>query len=68
MSLEIADLFAEAGSDPYALHARHLNERMVRVLKTIGFDWAYQRGKGQYLYDRWPICVLPAEQKPERLL
>jgi ornithine--oxo-acid transaminase len=25
---------------------------MVRVLKTIGFDRAYQRGKGQYLYDR----------------
>ena len=52
MSLEIADLFAEAESDRYSLHARHLNEQMVRVLKTIGFDRAYQRGKGQYLYDR----------------
>jgi ornithine--oxo-acid transaminase len=52
MSLEIADLFAEAERDRYALHTRHLNEQMVRVLKTIGFDRAYQRGKGQYLYDR----------------
>ena len=52
MSLEIADLFAEAGPNRYALHTRYLNEQMVRVLKTIGFDRAYQRGKGQYLYDR----------------
>jgi ornithine--oxo-acid transaminase len=52
MSLEIADLFAEAEPNRYALHTRHLNEQMVRVLKTIGFDRAYKRGKGQYLYDR----------------
>jgi len=52
MSLEIDRLFSEAEADRYALHTRHLNEQMVRVLKTIGFDRAYQRGKGQYLYDR----------------
>jgi len=52
MSLEIADLFAEAAPNRYALHTRYLNEQMVRVLKTIGFDRAYQRGKAQYLYDR----------------
>ena len=52
MSLEIESLFAEAEVDRYTLHTRHLNEQMVRVLKTIGFDRAYQRGKGQYLYDR----------------
>src|SRR5262245_12783362 len=52
MSLEIDSLFAEAEADRYTLHTRHLNEQMVRVLKTIGFDRAYQRGKGQYLYDR----------------
>jgi ornithine--oxo-acid transaminase len=28
-----------------------LNEQMVHVLKTIGFDKRYQRGLGQYLYD-----------------
>jgi ornithine--oxo-acid transaminase len=52
MSLEIDGLFAKAEADRYTLHTRHLNEQMVRVLKTIGFDRAYQRGKGQYLYDR----------------
>ena len=52
MSLEIDGLFAEAEADRYTLHARYLNEQMVRVLKTIGFDRAYLRGKGQYLYDR----------------
>jgi ornithine--oxo-acid transaminase len=52
MSLEIERLFAEVEADRYALHTRHLNEQMVRLLKAIGFDRAYQRGKGQYLYDR----------------
>ena len=52
MSFDIDSLFAEADADRYTLHARYLNEQMVRVLKTIGFDRAYQRGKGQYLYDR----------------
>jgi ornithine--oxo-acid transaminase len=52
MSLEIMELFAEREAERYALHARHLNEQMVRVLKTIGFDKGYRRGTGQYLYDR----------------
>src|SRR5215813_5909439 len=52
MSFDVDKLFAEADADRYGLHARYLNEQMVRVLKTIGFDRAYQRGKGQYLYDR----------------
>lgn len=34
------------------MHARHLNEQLVRVLKTIGYDVGFQRGVGQYLYDR----------------
>jgi ornithine--oxo-acid transaminase len=52
MSLEITDLFAQREAERYALHARHLNEQMVRVLKTIGFDRGYKRGTGQYLFDR----------------
>src|SRR5579864_2297479 len=52
MSLKIEQIFAEAEANRYALHANHLNEQMVRVLKTIGFDVAYQTGQGQYLYDR----------------
>src|SRR5262245_32148075 len=52
MSLEITELFAEREAERYALHARHPNEQMVRVLKAIGFDKGYRRGTGQYLYDR----------------
>src|ERR1022692_4474930 len=51
MSLDIAELFAEREAERYTLHSRYLNEQMVRVLKTIGFDKRYQRGAGQYLYD-----------------
>ena len=34
------------------MHTRHLNEQLVRVLKTIGYDVGFQRGIGQYLFDR----------------
>jgi ornithine--oxo-acid transaminase len=29
-----------------------LNEQLVRVLKTIGYDVGFQRGQGPYLFDR----------------
>ncbi|HEY0146545.1 MAG TPA: aspartate aminotransferase family protein, partial [Methylovirgula sp.] len=29
-----------------------MNEMMVRALRTIGFDVAFQRGSGQYLFDK----------------
>ena len=48
----MAALFAERERDRYAMHESHLNEQMVRVLKTIGFDVGFTRGAGQYLYDR----------------
>jgi len=51
MSLDIKGLIAQRGAERYELHASHLNEQMVHVLKTIGFDKRYQRGVGQYLYD-----------------
>jgi 4-aminobutyrate aminotransferase-like enzyme len=49
---DMADLFARRERDRYALHGRHLNEQLVRVLKAIGYDVGFVRGKGQYLYDR----------------
>lgn len=52
MGLDIEHLLAEREAERYALHSRYLNEQLVRVLKVIGFDRAYQLGKGQYLYDR----------------
>ncbi len=52
MSLDIASLFAERQADRYALHTQYLNEQMVRVLKTIGYDVGFVKGTNQYLFDR----------------
>lgn len=52
MNQDIASLFAAREADRYDMHMRHLNEQMVRVLKTIGYDVGFTRGVGQYLYDR----------------
>ena len=52
MDRNIANLFAECERDRFALHTRHLNEQMVRVLKAVGYDIGFCRGEGQYLYDR----------------
>ena len=52
MTEDIAALHDKREPDRYAMHSRHLNEQMVRVLRTIGYDVGFSRGKGQYLYDR----------------
>src|SRR6516225_7231155 len=58
MANDIADLFAQCERDRFSMHSRHLNEQMVRVLKTIGYDVGFCRGEGQYLYDRKGIRYL----------
>jgi ornithine--oxo-acid transaminase len=47
----IAAMFAAREVDRYDMHSRHLNEQMVRVLRTIGYDVRFNRGEGQYLFD-----------------
>jgi ornithine--oxo-acid transaminase len=49
---DIAAIFEARESNRFDLHGRHLNEQMVRVLRTIGYDVGFRRGTGQYLYDR----------------
>jgi ornithine--oxo-acid transaminase len=49
---DIAALFEQRERDRFAVHSRHLNGQMVRVLKAIGYDVGFCRAKGQYLYDR----------------
>ena len=51
-STDIAALFETHEADRFDLHRRRLNEQMVRVLKTIGYDVGFCKGRGQYLYDR----------------
>ena len=38
MSIDIKQFIAAREVERYQLHASHLNEQMVHVLKTIGFD------------------------------
>ena len=49
---DIGAMFAERERGRYAMHASHLNEQMVRVLRTFGYDVGFCRGSGQYLFDR----------------
>ncbi|MGR9086334.1 MAG: aspartate aminotransferase family protein [Gammaproteobacteria bacterium] len=52
MTFSIAELFEKHSSDKFDLHSQFLNNQMVRVLKTIGYDRHYQKAVGQYLYDQ----------------
>ena len=51
-TFDVATLFATYEADRFSLHTRYLNEQMVRVLRTIGYDVGFCKGRGQYLYDR----------------
>lgn len=51
-NLDISEMFADRQFQRNTLHTRYLNEQLVRVLKTIGYDVGFQRGQGPYLFDR----------------
>src|SRR5258705_1273543 len=51
MSLEICRLLARRSHQNFELHEKYVNPKLVRLLKTIGFDRHYTRGSGAYLYD-----------------
>ncbi len=51
MTFSIAELFSKHAPEKFSLHEQYLNNQMVRVLKTIGYDRTYIRAMGQYLYD-----------------
>ncbi len=55
---DIVSMFSEREQERYALHARHMNEMMVRVLQTIGYDVGFRSGTGQYLFDRAGVRYL----------
>ncbi|MEI6708752.1 MAG: aspartate aminotransferase family protein [Methylococcales bacterium] len=52
MTFSIANLLTEHATDKFELYEQYLNNQMVRVLKTIGYDRHYKRAVGQYLYDQ----------------
>ena len=51
-NLDVSEMFVDRQAQRSSMHTRHLNEQMVRVLKTIGYDVGFLPGQGQYLYDR----------------
>ncbi len=51
MPFDVAELLKARHGENYALHEKHLNHQLGRVLKTIGFDRFYVRGEGCYLFD-----------------
>lgn len=52
MSFSIAELFAQQFDSKFDLHEKYLNNQMVKVLRTIGYDRNYKKAIGQYLYDQ----------------
>jgi ornithine--oxo-acid transaminase len=51
MSFDIKNLVAARMGENYQLHSRHLNPKLVEVLRITGFDKVYVRAEGAYLYD-----------------
>jgi ornithine--oxo-acid transaminase len=47
----ILELKNQNAVDELELHARTINPQFVRMLRTIGFDRHWARGKGAYLFD-----------------
>lgn len=52
MSFSIKELYAQNQGKQYDLNEQYLNQQLVKVLRTIGYDKKYQRAIGQYLYDQ----------------
>ena len=49
---DIADLLELRAGEALALNQRHLNPKLGRVLRTLGFDVDWAEGRGAYLIDR----------------
>ncbi len=51
MPFDLKQLVAERQGENYALHQRHVNRTLVKVLRTIGFDRVYVRAEGATLFE-----------------
>jgi ornithine--oxo-acid transaminase len=52
MEFDLPSLLAARRGEGYELHARLLNPQLPRMLHAIGFDQAYERADGAWLYDQ----------------
>src|SRR3569832_246106 len=51
-NLDVSEMLVERQAQRSSMHARYLNEQLVRVLKTIGYDVGFQKGLGLFLFVR----------------
>src|SRR6516164_10367223 len=51
MSFDLKNLVAARMGENYELHCRHINPKLVEILRITGFDRVYVRAQGAYLYD-----------------
>ena len=49
---DVADLLELRAGEALALNQRHLNPKLGRVLRTLGFDVDWAGGRGAHLIDR----------------
>jgi ornithine--oxo-acid transaminase len=52
MTFRIAEVLADRDSEKFELHEKYVNPKLVRLLRTIGFDRHYTRACGPYLFDQ----------------
>lgn len=52
MAFEIKDIVEKRLGENYTLHDLYVNQALVKVLRTIGFDKVYKRAEGAYLWDQ----------------
>jgi len=51
MSLDLRKIIERHQGEQLSLLSQYINPQMAKVLKTIGFDPVYVRGKGAHLWD-----------------
>lgn len=51
MAFDIKEIVQKRLGENYTLHDLYVNQALVKVLRTIGFDKVYKRAEGAYLWD-----------------
>lgn len=52
MAFDIKETVEKRLGENYTLHDLYVNQALVKVLRTIGFDKVYKRAEGAYLWDQ----------------
>jgi len=58
MPLDLREIIERHQGQQLSLLSRYMNPQMAKVLKTIGFDPVYVRGKGAHLWTTGAMSTL----------